>query len=206
MLKLKEKRQEAGDVVTEYAVNDPLNPDVVTEYAMNDPLNPNDDTPIRTYVQSGPSPTPTPETPGAEPALLGTDENGVVKVQGGTPPEAPATAPVADGSIVSDGQSILSVINYWRRAYGVGELIWGTDLAAAAANTGQRSGGSSASMVHQPMDKQTAEVIGPGNDNAFGKDLGGRSSFEVTLAKWLCERPSDILGDLCAWQQGIMKT
>ena len=177
----KEKRQDEDRKVVEYLVNDPLNPD--------------DDTPVTTYVLSGTAPTPTP-TPEPQP-----EPEEVVK----TPEDDPSsTTRAEDGSPLSDGQSVLSVINYWREQYGVGELAWGTDLEAAAANTGAESGGDSASMEHHPMDLQTVEVIAPGNDNANGKDLGGRSPFEVSLANWLCQVQGDPLGDLCEWSAGVM--
>ena len=157
-------------------------------------------TPVSTWVQSGPVPASVPDQSQSEPEPIPTTE----------------TAPVTDTSEVpTDNGSnngavgttdILSVINYWRDAYRVGRLEWGSDLEAAAANTGQLAGGDTRKMSHHPMDQQTAEVIGPGNDNAFGKDLQGHSPFEIAYLNWLCEVKSDTLGGLCDFQQTIMPT
>ena len=173
----------------------------VVEVIQNGPNDPNNVTPVTTYIQSGATQTPIPESqPQPEPETV--------------PEQAPTTPATTepvddgsdDGSPLSDGKSLLSTINYWRSAYGVGFLTWGTDLEAAAANTGQLDGGSSANEVHHPMDIYTAEVIAPGNDNDNGKDLQGHSPFEVSYLSWLCEQRSDTLGGLCDFQQSIMAT
>ena len=207
--------------VTVYIQPDPSNPEDITpittlapvkkekrqditfvKYVQNDPYDPNNMTPVSTWVQSGPSATPIPDQsqPEPEPELVPTTET--------TPVTDTSEVPTDNGS--SNGavgiNDILSVINYWRDAYGVGRLEWGSDLEAAAANTGQLAGGDTSKMAHHPMDKQTAEVMGPGNDNAFGKDLQGHSPFEIAYLVWLCEVRSDTLGGLCDFQQSIMMT
>lgn len=174
------------------------------KYVQNDLNDPNNLTPVSTWIQSGPVATPVPDQtqpePEPEPEPV-TEPTLVTK----TPevPIDPVSTPGAGAVGITD---ILGVINYWRDAYGVGRLEWGSDLEAAAANTGQLAGGDTRKMAHHPTDKQTAEVMGPGNDNAFGKDLQGHSPFEIAYLVWLCEVKSDTLGGLCDFQQSIMPT
>ena len=170
------------------------------KYIQNDPYDPNNVTPVSTWVQSGPVQTAVPDQSQPEPEPIPTAETKPVT---GTP-EVPTDNNSNNGAVGTN--DILGVINYWRNAYGVGQLEWGSDLEAAAANTGQLAGGDTRKMAHHPMDPQTAEVIGPGNDNAFGKDLQGHSPFEIAYLVWLCEVPSDTLGGLCDFQQTIMHT
>ena len=173
----------------------------VIEFIQNDPNDPNNVTPISTYIQNAdiptttptPTPTPTPQPVTTTPTETGDDgSNG-------------ADTGSTDGSPLSDGTSLLTTINKWRTAYGKNPLTWSADLAAAALNTGTLDGGDSSKEAHHQA-PQAAEVISPGNDNDMGKDLQGHSPFEISYINWLCEVQSDVVGDLCAFQQSIMWT
>lgn len=176
----------------------------VVEVVQNDPNDPNNVTPISTYIQNDPIQTPTPQliqpTPTPTPTPITTTPTNT-----GDDGSSGGDSGSGDGSPLSGDTSILSTINKWRTAYGKNTLTWSQDLANAAANTGQLDGGSSANEAHHaPPD--AAEVIAPGSDNAMGKDLQGRSPFEISYIEWLCEVQSDVLGDSCAFQQTIMWT
>ncbi|KAL8784228.1 MAG: hypothetical protein Q9195_009127 [Heterodermia aff. obscurata] len=171
----------------------------VIEYIQNDPNDPNNITPISTYIQNAvvPTPIPTP-TPTPQPATTTPTDTGDDGSNGG---DTGST----DGSPLSDGVSLLTTINKWRTAYGRDLLTWSDDLATAAFNTGTLDGGDSSKEAHHPA-PQAAEVISPGSDNDMGKDLQGHSPFEISYVNWLCEVQSDVVGDLCAFQQSIMWT
>ncbi|KAL8674235.1 MAG: hypothetical protein Q9168_001360 [Polycauliona sp. 1 TL-2023] len=91
---------------------------------------------------------------------------------------------------------LLTTINGWRYALGAQPLSWSQDMANAAASTGQQNQGGAAGQTHHPA-RNAAEVIAPGSDNSMGKDLKGRSPFEISFIAWICERPSSQMGDAC---------
>ncbi|KAL8988962.1 MAG: hypothetical protein Q9169_008467 [Polycauliona sp. 2 TL-2023] len=90
---------------------------------------------------------------------------------------------------------ILSQVNGWRSALGANSLSWNQDLANAAGYTGQLNGGG-ASQNHHPA-PGAAEVISPGSDWNMGKDLQGRSPFEISFIAWICEKPDGRMGSVC---------
>ena len=171
----------------------------VVEIVQNDPNDPNNVTPVTTYIQNADIPTPTPTPiPTPQPVTTTPTDAGDDGSSGGNTGNA-------DGSPLSDGISLLTTINNWRTAYGKKPMTWSDELAGAALNTGTLDGGDSSKEAHHPA-PQAAEVISPGNDNDLGKDLQGHSPFEISYLNWLCEVPSDVVGDLCAFQQSVMWT
>ncbi|KAL8873187.1 MAG: hypothetical protein Q9174_001308 [Haloplaca sp. 1 TL-2023] len=99
------------------------------------------------------------------------------------------SSPVASFSLEKRAD-LLGTVNGWRYAYGKPALRWSQDLAGTAASTGQANGGG-VSMNHHPCDK-CAEVISPGSDHSMGKDLKGRTPFDLVMLKgFLCEVPGD---------------
>ncbi|KAL8953017.1 MAG: hypothetical protein Q9183_007356, partial [Haloplaca sp. 2 TL-2023] len=98
--------------------------------------------------------------------------------------------PARDGSPLSNGVSYLTTINDWRVKYNKKPMTWSPKMASAAANTGELNDGiCDENMQHHAPDN-AAEVIGPGSDRAMGKNLHGRSPFEISFLGWLCERSS----------------
>ena len=171
----------------------------VVEVIQNDPNDPNNVTPVTTFIQNAnrPAPSPTPR-PTPQPVTTTPTDTGDDGSDG-------SDSGSTDGSPLSDGISLLTTINKWRTAYGNNPLTWSDDLAAAALKTGTLDEGDPSKEAHHPA-PQAAEVISPGNDNDMGKDLQGHSPFELSYINWLCEVPSDVLGDRCAFQQSIMWT
>ena len=170
----------------------------VIESWCSDANDPNSCAPTTTYVENAATPTPTPSPqPETQPE------------QGTTTPTdttAPTNTGSDDGSPLSDGISLLTTINKWRQAYGKNTLTWSDDLVGVAANTGQLDQGSSSLEAHHSSPPANAEVITPGSDNDLGKDLQGRSPFEISYISWLCEvrYNGDPLGGECDFQQTVM--
>ena len=98
---------------------------------------------------------------------------------------------------------MLATINKWRAAYNVGALSWSQAMVDGAAQSGRLSNGNGDGFQHQGAEN-AAEVMTPGNDNDGGEDLKGYSPFEISYIAWLCEVPSDILGDACAVQNSVI--
>lgn len=123
---------------------------------------------------STPPPPPSPRTP--------------------TPTPSPTTKPAVssdvngsnDGSPLSDGVSLLTTINKWRRAYNLSELKWSSKLAANAQKTGDD--GQGVNQNHELNPGSYAQVITPGTDHKIsGLDYGNDSCFELSYVAWLCE-------------------
>ncbi|KAL8636442.1 MAG: hypothetical protein Q9226_009255, partial [Calogaya cf. arnoldii] len=106
-------------------------------------------------------------------------------------------SPLQPHQVVDKRADMLSTINGWRYALGASQLSWSQDMANAAASTGQQNQGGALGMKHHNP-KYAAEVIGPGSDNDMGKDLKGRSPFEISFIGWICERPSSQMGNACS--------
>ncbi|KAL8836136.1 MAG: hypothetical protein Q9176_006516, partial [Flavoplaca citrina] len=98
----------------------------------------------------------------------------------------------------TDSNAILTVINKWRTAYGVSQLTWSEEMVAGAAKTGQDNMGyfNGGSFTHGGAGN--AEVMTPGSDTGGDADLGAYTPFEIAYISWLCEVPSDTLGNACA--------
>ncbi|KAI4270688.1 MAG: hypothetical protein LQ337_006523 [Flavoplaca oasis] len=98
----------------------------------------------------------------------------------------------------SDSNALLTVINKWRTAYGISQLTWSEEMVAGAAQTGQDNMGyfNSGSFTHGGAGN--AEVMTPGSDTAGDADLGQYTPFEIAYISWLCEVPSETLGNACA--------
>ncbi len=107
------------------------------------------------------------------------------------PPSTPApqsTSTQSDGSPLSDGVSLLTTINKWRKIYQLAELAWSSKLEKNALKTGTDGGG--VNQNHELNDGSMAQVITPGMVVPYG-DLKGDSCFELSYVAWLCEKSSD---------------
>lgn len=111
-----------------------------------------------------------------------------------TPTPSPTTQPASssggngsnDGSPLSDGVSLLTTINKWRRAYNLNELKWSSKLAGNAQKTGDD--GQGVNQNHELNPGTYAQVITPGTDHKIqGLDYGPDTCFELSYVAWLCE-------------------
>lgn len=110
-----------------------------------------------------------------------------------TPTPTPAAEPVSsgnDGSPLSDGVSLLTTINKYRKAYNLNELTWSSQLEGNAQKTGDD--GQGVNQNHELNPGTYGQVITPGTDHKVqGLDYGSDSCFELSYAAWLCEVSSD---------------
>lgn len=127
--------------------------------------------------------TPAPPPPSSTPVQ--------VPVRSPSPKPIPAaTEEVDDGSPKSDGVTLLTTINKYRKAYNVNTLTWSSKLAGNALKTGTDGGG--VNQVHQLNPGTYGQVITPGTDHRTGDmKYDPDTSFELSFVAWLCEVSSD---------------
>ena len=85
-------------------------------------------------------------------------------------------------------------MNKWKAAYNLKNLTWSASLAADALATDQANNGGDTSTLHHPggYKDSFAEIITPGMTDALsGYDLKGDTPFDLAMASWLCEVPTD---------------
>lgn len=162
-------------------------------------------TPAATSVTPAAEPTSTTPLPSVTPSVTPTTpsftpvEASVTPAEEPTsttpaPTSQPAQKPTAsagsDGSPLNGGQSLLSVCNYWRDAYGLPHFTWDTQLEKNALKTG--TDGRGQNQVHQLNPGTMAQVITPGMVTPYG-NISPDTPFMLSYAAWLCEVPSNEL-------------
>jgi len=146
----------------------------------------------------GPSPTPAPndgnqfiQQPQDTPAPVPTSTYEPPAPSSAAP--VPSTAPSTsnnDGSPMSGGKSILSIVNKYRGKYNLNLLEWSDHLQGNAQKTTDDNHGST--QNHELNPGSYGQCLTPGFSSATsGMKTDGLTPFEMAYLSWMCESSGD---------------